>query len=822
MRIRRPICLICLILLAGIYIYMHGFDRGIPWPVDELAQRRVSVSGVVRDHRIRNGSCLIYLKDVSFHDWSTEGKTDFAGSTEGKKDFPERSEGIVVKVPDTDEAVSHVRMGAALKASGLFAPFEKPRCEGMFDTRTYYRIRGYEGQLIRAKITSVSKKYAVIPELLRRARDRASAVFSENMSEEDAHLMAAMTLGDKTDLESEIKELYQNAGISHVLALSGLHIASVGLALLAALKRMHLPPFISSVAAFALIVAYAFMTGMSTSTQRAMIMFGLFVAADMAGRTYDILSACALSAIVILVLDSRYIFDTGFLLSFGAVTGIVFIYPLLEDMPRMLGVRMGKNIWVRIYQSVCISLSVTLATLPVMGESFMQISLYSVFINLLVIPLMSLVLLTGFAGIITGVIGIKPCVILKIPHFILLLYKTLGQASEKIPGNTLVTGKPGKWQIITYAMVITIAVFTHNNRRNNNGKNNGRKKIIDPTGRHVFKNNKSDLKISGNKITYTIEKESQTGKIRQRNMRSVIITAGLICTGVMVILMRPGQDLEIRNVDVGQGDCALMWGRRIPVIMIDGGSSDIKQVAKYRILPVLKANRITRIDQCFLTHMDSDHVNGVIELIEDGRSPVRIREIIISDVVLERARSAQPSDGDDNLDRILAGAKDRGIRVRGISAGDVIVSGRLKIRCLSPGNGGIAMTGSSIPSTDENDCSLVLEAVYDDGKGRDFKALFTGDISENTENGILRRINNSDYLKVAHHGSRFSSSEAFLERALPEISAVSAGVENSYGHPHTETIERLNEIGSHIFVTSDKGELIFTLKKGKTFVRTLL
>ena len=219
--------------------------------------------------------------------------------------------------------------------------------------------------------------------------------------------------------------------------------------------------------------------------------------------------------------------------------------------------------------------------------------------------------------------------------------------------------------------------------------------------------------------------------------------------------------------------------------------------------------------------MDSDHVNGVIELIEDETSPVRIRNLIISDKVLDRMRPQGGSGGDDNLARILRGANKRKIRVQGISAGDSIVSGRLRIRCLSPGEQGVTSVGSTVVSTDENDCSLVLEITYSD-EDEAFTGLFTGDISENTEKGILGRINNSNYLKVAHHGSRFSSSEDFLARALPEISAISAGVGNSYGHPHTETIERLNEIGSHIFVTSDKGELIFTLKKGKTYVRTLL
>ena len=122
---------------------------------------------------------------------------------------------------------------------------------------------------------------------------------------------------------------------------------------------------------------------------------------------------------------------------------------------------------------------------------------------------------------------------------------------------------------------------------------------------------------------------------------------------------------------------------------------------------------------------------------------------------------------------------------------------------------------------DENDCSLVLEFQYV-GEGERFSALFTGDISENTEKGITASLPDCDYLKVAHHGSRHSTSDEFLGMTRPEISVISAGAGNSYGHPHRETLNRLSVGGGRIYCTADLGEIILRVHEGKALVTTMV
>ena len=801
MAIRRPLTLVCFAVVCLLYIFT---DKPSPsWDVDAAASRGVSITGRVVDRRLQNGVFRLFLKDVEYNE-SSSPKDESGGA------FPKRSDGIVVDMSDTDDE-GMVKLGCRIGARGVFEPFDVPSCEGQFDERMYYAIRGYDGRLTRSRLTGISEGYGAVSQKLRQLRDRAAAVLEDNMDEGDAHLTEAMTLGDKTELDPEIRQLYQIAGISHVLALSGLHIASVGLALLALLNKTGLSYRVSAALSGGIIALYAVMTGFSVSTRRAVIMFAISVAAGLLGRTYDLLSSAALSALMILAADPYYVYDTGFLMSFGALAGISLIYPSLAHIPHTVlpdrnaaSQTITGRIAKRFYESVCITVSVTIATLPVTGYSFMQISLLSVAVNLVVIPLMGLVLLTGFAGMIIGMLGIKPRVILKITHYILSFYELLARGSSKIDGNILLIGQPSKTQIITYVLILTIAVFIGNTAKLNNTIANTLKNYVNRTGRHNIKNNNRSRIGKENKITYIIE----TGHESRRNRYKKAAVSGafllLIVAASIILTAHPREDLEIRNVDVGQGDCALIWGDEAPVIMIDGGSSSIKQTGAYRIVPVLKANRIKKIDCCFLTHMDSDHVSGVLEMLEDDLCPVKIEKVIVSDACLRLEGQ------NENMKRLLE-AKRRGrCDVAAISKGDMISCGSLIVTCLSPAE------DISAAGFDANDASLVLD-IRQESNG--FCAVFTGDISENTENDILRHLPDCSYLKVAHHGSRTSSSGGFLSRTMPEICVISVGRNNSYGHPAKETLERLYDAGGRIYRTDESGEIILTVEEGSVHVR---
>ncbi len=780
----RPVCLFCLVFLFIAYICTGGKSPYPSWDVDALSGKSVTVTGKVFDRQEKNGVYRVFLKDAAFDDAT----------------FPDHANGITLVLSEGEKQYDYARIGADITANGVFAPYDLKRCEGMFDSRSYHMIRGLEGQLKRARIVNASKKYNVLSEALRSFRDRAASIYSDNMSEDDAGLVCAMTLGDRTGLNTEIKELYQFAGISHVLALSGLHIASVGLAIRKLLKKAGMGIW-AEFFSFSVIFAYAVMTGMSVSTERALVMFSLFALGCLIGRTYDLLSAAALSAVIILIKEPYYIYDSGFLLSFGAVVGIACIFPVFDGIP-------VKGCLKKLTAPLFISLSVMIATLPATADSFMQISLLSIVINLVVIPLMGVVLFTAFSGLFFGFLGLDPGLIFKITHYILKIFELLSKTSEKISSNILLVGKPGRWQKITYAVIVVITVLWANLKKNVR-YNNGVKTIaVNRIGRHNFDSNGSYCNSGNDKITYSIETEADRRFLRSEMTKTGFIFGISILVAFAVLMIHPRKDLEIRNVDVGQGDCALIWGRDIPTVMIDGGSSDIKSVAKYRMIPVLRSNRIGYIDYCFLSHMDSDHVNGVIEMLEDDTCPVRIGSIIVSENVY--------NDGScDNYQRLLTLAERADVKLLPIIKGGMLREGNMVIKCLWPQKTGVKKGG-------ENEDSLVLSVSLSDPDDKNaFTALFTGDAGAESEKE-MESVPDVSYLKVGHHGSRYSTSEELLKKCRPELSVISAGVNNSYGHPHAPTLERLEQSGSKTVRTDRSGEVITTFSQGVIRVKTIL
>ncbi|MCR4605097.1 MAG: MBL fold metallo-hydrolase [Eubacterium sp.] len=256
--------------------------------------------------------------------------------------------------------------------------------------------------------------------------------------------------------------------------------------------------------------------------------------------------------------------------------------------------------------------------------------------------------------------------------------------------------------------------------------------------------------------------------------------------------------MTITNLDVGQGDCAVVQFEDGTNIMIDGGSSDVNEVGEYRIVPFLKYMGIDRLDYVFVTHSDADHVSGIKEMLETDLLTIDMPVIVLPEI----------DNKDENyveLEELIIAS---GREIKYMKKGDSILLGDLehnasddnisydnekqtKIRCLHP--------YPEYNYTDVNDYSLVLEISYGN-----FRGIFTGDLGADAE-AELTDLNDVDYLKVGHHGSKNSSSEAFLSTIKPEVSVASAGKDNRYHHPATEAVNRIKASGSDFFCTIVSG-----------------
>ena len=292
-----------------------------------------------------------------------------------------------------------------------------------------------------------------------------------------------------------------------------------------------------------------------------------------------------------------------------------------------------------------------------------------------------------------------------------------------------------------------------------------------------------------------------------RPVGTLILCGILMIAAVILCTNRPG-GFSVRNLSVGQGDCSLIISDT-HVILIDCGSTTESGVGTYRLIPNLKANGIGKIDVVFVSHFDLDHVSGIVELLSDPVYRTRIGGVILSS-------KASETDGETEAYRqLLELCSLAKIPVYGMRRGDRLAFGSMIVTCLSPD------ADTAYPDT--NAASAVLH-IYEEESG--FSGLFTGDIGEETETGLLSDDLSINYLKVAHHGSNGSSSASFLQHFLGEdpervTAVISVGEGNRYGHPGGEMLRRIRSFRNvDLYRTDEQGEVITEYDRSGAKIRT--
>lgn len=574
-----------------------------------------------------------------------------------------------------------------------------------------------------------------------------------------AGIFSAILMGDKTELDQEIKDLYSLSGIAHILAISGLHISLIGM-FLYSLLRKRFSFATSSALTIAVVTLFAITSGMGIATIRAFVMFILKLIGEILGRKYDYITAISLSALILLADNPFIIINSGFQMSFCAMITITIIWPKVVYL---------INIKSKIANSIVFSLCIGIFMNPVIAYNYFQLPTYSFMLNIIVVPLLGIVVISaiagsgmGFLSILMGKTALTPgCLILEV-------YTFLCENVLKIPGAVIVVGKPTIKIIVLYYMVIVFFLFCFTLVRKNYEKDCNIKEMIDENGKKV------------------ISSQIILKKQRKFDFKIRLAVIGISILSGFFIYYTPSKGLDIQFMDVGQGDGIFIKADDGTTITIDGGSSDVKNVAKYRMIPCIKASGTGVIDYAVITHADKDHISGIEEIINmNTENGLTIRNLVMPHVSYE----------DEAYDELLTAAKTKGIQVLYIKEGDTMKLGKVEIKCIHP-------DGKYI-SDNRNDYSTVLSLKYEN-----FSALFTGDIPAEIEKSIINKIdNNYTILKVAHHGSKYSSDMEFLKKVMPAYSVISVGEDNSYGHPGTETINKLKSLNSKILRTDLSGEI---------------
>ena len=705
----------------------------------------------------------------------TKEKTKKKESADGQEEWKEYElDRLLVYLPPEEIGKEELLPGMKLLCMGELEIFEPARNEGEFDYRLYYRSRHICCRMSAKKAEITDRSADPLKAAAYSFRERAREALKQFCTEKDAGLLSAVLLGDKTQMDEEINDLYQKNGIAHLLAVSGLHVSLIGMGLYRLLRRLGLGFGWAGVWSGGLLFLYGTMTGFGPSVFRACLMLACSFAASYLGRTYDLLSAMSLAAICLSLENPFVIFTGAFQLSFGAVFAIGWAGKELSD-----GLECKKE-W---ENALAVSLAIQLVTGPIVLYHFFEYPLYGIFLNFLVIPLMTYVVGAGIAGLLMGLAGISLLAaaagtgslsgaaaaaghLLELGavgsmgtcHYIFALYEMLCRLTKRLPGSSLILGRPESWKLAAYYGVLAAFLLFLGNR--------------------VRKRAETGERTKAGEMMAADREEAAKGRLMDR-----IKIWGFLSSLIAFLLYRSVSGLRIDFIDVGQGDGILLETKK-QVVLVDGGSTQLKKLGEQRLEPLLKSRGIRKIDMAFVSHGDQDHISGLMWLLEEDTG-----------IEIGRLFLPLPGKGEEIYEKLESAAARKGVKADYICAGDLIQSGKLSLSCLYPYRDTL--------SSDRNGHSEVLLAEYGD-----FSMLLMGDLGTEGEAEIAEVWDEKkqvQILKAGHHGSSTSSSELFLDTVRPQIAVLSYGKDNSYGHPHPEVIERLEERGIASWATEEQG-----------------
>ncbi len=602
---------------------------------------------------------------------------------------------------------------------------------GGFDYSRYLKSDGvfFQGEINLKNLSVLENNRENISYKFEMFRQKCSSYFDIFPGEESA-VLKAFVLGDKSCLTPEIKESFSGSGLSHILAVSGLHVSVFIIALAGLLKFFETSRRKQIVISILGCVFFVFFTGASVSALRAGVMGVMGLVAKLIYRRADSMTVLAMVAALFCLFNPNVIYDASFMLSFGATAGILIFFESISSFfaPVYLKVKDKKRLYKHLkkfFNALSVGIAAQLFIIPMLVYLFNGFSVMSVLSTAVVNALLMPTLIGGILFCMVSLVSVN--IASPLGALIFVMARLMISVSDFFAGfifSKVVFGIVTPFLLLLYSTIVTFVIFA----------------------------------------------------LRKNRLKALI---SLICVTMLSIVYLINSYInydtaQVSFINVGQGDCALIKAPGNCDVLIDvGGNAQSETTGEYVIYPYLIKNGVYDIEYVVLSHLHADHVVGLYDLMD----LMKIKNIVIS-----RADTKT-----EDAHKILSKAYDLGISVIYFEHGDsILMNEDIKITAIAPDRKQLEI------SDNDNDKSLVVRLDYGNNSFL-FTGDITSETEKYLLHYYPDMVQ-ADVLKVAHHGSEESNCQEFIDSVNPKYAYIPVGNNNSFGHPSEDVLERLKNV----------------------------
>lgn len=627
--------------------------------------------------------------------------------------------------------------GDRIAFKGELSDFYVQTVPGGYDEWLYLKTKGYDCKVYLDWVEYLGEDLSV-SSFMARGRANVHQTLDQILPENESGIMKAMLTGNKEDIPDDSYKLYTEAGVVHILCISGLHMSCLAMYVSFFMEKvMKRSRRASAVVTMLAALVFLAFTGLTPSAVRAVTMICVVMMGRVIFHLHDRLNEIGIAAVLILFIEPLYLFHIGFQLSFITVLGLCLAAEHIQ-IKRQKD-RTWKD-WLK--ESLLFSLYASLFSFPLVAYHFHSVSTVGILANLVILPLSGLLLGFGILCAVLGMIWLPAGVFAAgSVYAILQIFKMTCTLLLRLPFSYILTGQPSELVILLCYGLLFCWLW--------------------------FGENRNGWKI-----------------------------AAVLSTAIFAVVFQNQlfrKEVTVAFLDVGQGDCAVISTYDGKTYLVDGGGTYGREfgenVGKNTVLPYLEYLGVDELDGAFLSHPDSDHMLGLLEVLED----IPTKGLYVSEYPF--AETADTALLKEMVEKFQ-------IPLYTVKAGDADGA----FTCIYPK--GAFLYG------DDNHGSMVLKYSYGEAD-----VLFTGDISAEDERYLLKEGMDvsAEILKVSHHGSRYSSDMDFLMAVEPRAAIISCGKNNVYGHPHEDVLNRLEKAGTEIYRTDEDGSILIKIRADGSF-----